>query len=204
MKKFLAPLIAALAVASFAGADARASTLWTYDWTATGTSVPSDNGHYSLAVTPYMGSAGPGTSDIIAANLQFNSIGGYTGADTFSHGNLILTGTINGTQTVSFDIGFQTTITGPNQIVSTTPTVTTLSSGTGGYDVTVKSVTLPGALNGGTGGTGVGSILVSVVPPGANGNPNGTPEPSTMLLSCVGLAFGGFATWRKRKQALAA
>jgi hypothetical protein len=201
MKKFLAPLFAAVAVAAFASGDARASIVWTYDWTGTASSV--SDGKYSMGVTPYSGSATDST-DILAANLSLSPVGNYTGTDTFNK-TLLLTGSVQG-HTVSFDIGISATIASPNTVTFNYPaTVTPVgpTSDNNGFSASVVSVTFPGANNSGSGGLGVGAISVHVTPDGS-GTPNGTPEPSTMLLSCVGLAFGGFATWRKRNQAIAA
>jgi hypothetical protein len=45
------------------------------------------------------------------------------------------------------------------------------------------------------------SVSVNVIP-ADGGKITGTPEPSTMLLSCVGLSCLGVARWRKRHQAV--
>ena len=46
-----------------------------------------------------------------------------------------------------------------------------------------------------------GQILAQITEtPGSGGGPHGTPEPSTMLMGCMGLSFLGFASWRKRNR----
>jgi hypothetical protein len=47
-----------------------------------------------------------------------------------------------------------------------------------------------------------GSISAHVsVTPGTGHTSGGAPEPSTLVLSCLGLGFAGFSTWRKRRVA---
>jgi hypothetical protein len=58
--------------------------------------------------------------------------------------------------------------------------------------------TIGGGGNGGGGDGGGGGILH---PPGG-GHVGDTPEPSTLVASCVGLAFLGLAGWRKRRARL--
>jgi hypothetical protein len=38
-------------------------------------------------------------------------------------------------------------------------------------------------------------------PPSQGGGPSSTPEPSTLVLSCLGLSFLGVKAWRKRRGA---
>jgi hypothetical protein len=45
---------------------------------------------------------------------------------------------------------------------------------------------------------------VSVQMPSDNGHTSGTPEPSSLVLSSLGLMFAGAASWRKRRRSLAA
>jgi hypothetical protein len=232
MKKFLAPLIAAAAIVSF-GTGVRADTTWTFDWnqnvsngTST-TSVLSDNSNYQLKVMPTSSSpsvttpTNPGMSDIIAANLSWALAPNVTTppADAFSKGQ---TFTLNGI-VAGHDVSFTIGVTTPN--ISYDPPTGTISSlskpawtvvassgtswadASGNWNVAFDGVLPPGSGNTGTGsGTaGLGAVEMTVTTPaGAGHQPNPTPEPSTMLLSCVGLAFGGIATWRKRKQAVAA
>ncbi len=76
----------------------------------------------------------------------------------------------------------------------------TISLGNFDYTVAMDSYTHPGPpsenLTGSLGGTvTVTTLTTSVV---------GSPEPSALLLSAVGLSFAGVASWRKRRQRLAA
>jgi len=52
--------------------------------------------------------------------------------------------------------------------------------------------------------SGAGGINAWVQAFGGTGNFQQAPEPSTMLLSCLGLSLLGAASWRKRRQLLAA
>jgi hypothetical protein len=225
MKKFLAPLIAAAAIVSF-GTGARADTTWTFDWNSNvsnGASTPSvlsDNHLYQLNVLPTSSQpsvttpSNPGQSDIIAANLSWSLAPNVSNPaqDAFSKAQ---TFTLNGV-VAGHDVSFTIGVTTPSiSYDSPTQTINSLSkpawtvvasSGTSWSDGNGNwSVAFDGVIPPGSGNTGLGSVEMTVTTPTGNGHqPNPTPEPSTMLLSCVGLAFGGFATWRKRKMAIAA
>lgn len=68
------------------------------------------------------------------------------------------------------------------------------------YKVTLNTIVPPGiptAIPGSVGGSIVAGTI-SVQPGGGGGNTT-TPEPSTMILSCLGLSLLGLARWRKRR-----
>ena len=68
--------------------------------------------------------------------------------------------------------------------------------------VTLTNYTPPGPPN----ASNAGSISahVTVTPGNGHTSGGGTPEPSTLVLSCLGLGFAGLASWRKRRRSLAA
>jgi hypothetical protein len=67
------------------------------------------------------------------------------------------------------------------------------------YTVTVGNFTPPGPPT----ASNAGSISVHVAVTAGSGTVSGghAPEPSTLLLSCLGLGFAGAASWRKRRRA---
>jgi PEP-CTERM motif len=70
------------------------------------------------------------------------------------------------------------------------------------YVVTLDGYVPPGS---GTNITTVGGIGADVTAtgPSGSGNPHGTPEPSTLALGGLGMAFTGLMAWRKRRLQLA-
>jgi hypothetical protein len=215
MRPFLAPLLAAVALVG-AAAGARADTSWTYSWSSVAP-VSSTGGNFQLNFTPTSAGTivtptGATSSDISAGTLSYSLLGSPSTntniPDSFTNKSFVLSGLINGQQ-VNFTVNFTTpsiatTTGGSGFSVQTNPMTWSAATwgpgGSGGYSASIVAITSPSS-DGAS-----GNILVNVEPAtGTNGHqppPNGTPEPSTMLLSCVGLAFGGIATWRKRRQAL--
>jgi hypothetical protein len=69
-----------------------------------------------------------------------------------------------------------------------------------------KQGTLPAAINGviTVAGPDGGPPIIGGGGPPPDSGPSSTPEPSTMLLSCLGLSFLGASAWRKRRTKVAA
>jgi hypothetical protein len=64
------------------------------------------------------------------------------------------------------------------------------------YSVTLNNFTPPGPPT----ASNAGSISAHVtVTPGGGTISGGAPEPSTLVLSCLGLGFAGLRSWRKRR-----
>lgn len=81
------------------------------------------------------------------------------------------------------------------------PTTQTVMLGAYDFTVSLLPVILPGPANQGI----QGSIATSVsIKPHGSPVPQGTPEPSTMLLSGLGLTFLGASAWRRQRRASAA
>jgi hypothetical protein len=84
-----------------------------------------------------------------------------------------------------------------NQFTGTTSYTWTAPNGNL-YTVTLVGYTPPGPPT----ASNAGSISAHVsVTPGEGGGHTGgsSPEPSTLVLSCLGLAFAGATSWRKRR-----
>lgn len=96
---------------------------------------------------------------------------------TISKGGSVITNVFLDTSVHSFDLG-----NGPT---------------TNHYSIQVDQFVAPS----GPGAQNAGSIGGIVIATGheQSGSPRDTPEPSTMLLSCLGLSFLGAASWRKAR-----
>jgi hypothetical protein len=161
-----------------------------------------------------------GASDIVATNLKVFSSADPTSPDKLSTNGaysfalvltdkatgqtaqLTFTGKLGGTFSAG-NSNVTNQFTGPTVMVNGQPVVgQTVTLGAFNYTVTFPSnyYSPPGpplASN-----SGSISAHVSITPAGIH--VGSTPEPSTLVLSGLGLALTGFAGWRKRRQALAA
>jgi len=218
MKRLLIAHLVALAMLLTTGAGARATSIlpddvtWTYTFTTTPGAVFAD-GNPGAGVNftvSQPGQSANGSSDIVAANLTEFSTATVANPDKLA---------TNGNYAVSLQI--QTSVAGPIQ--TATFDFTGKLSGTfsannsnvsnafgpnstqtvqlGGYNFTVSltSYTPPGPPNApdSTSSGAIGAhVTVSAITPTQT-----TPEPSTILLSGLGLSLLGGATWRKRRKA---
>jgi hypothetical protein len=216
MKRFwtlLAPAVLLLAGAP-AHADPSASDLveWSYSWShnyASG-SIPADSpGTGGVSLTKEQTRDATGSSDVVATNLRtfstatassadkLNSNGSYELTITITDkasgetGTLTFTGKLSGTFTAD-----STNIT--NQFTGSTTQSITLGDNT--YTVTLTSYTPPGPSTAESSGSIGAHVEVTA---GGDIQKTDAPEPSSLLLSCVGLALAGGAAWRKRRQTLA-
>jgi len=224
MKRFKVRLFAAaLGLVLATGANARAAVGWGVDWSPTTNTVTMGT---AMVGSPPMPSpvlinfTNPGfqafsqpSSQTTASNLTLTATNStplvvlQTGAQTFQ---------------VQAKVYDGTTMSAPSQIVTFTGKLWG-SFATGGV-TTNSSWTTPTMQNITFSGTGdkfvvailglqgppipslsahPGQILAQITEtPGNpnNGGPHGTPEPSTMLMGCMGLSFLGFASWRKRNR----
>ncbi len=206
MKRTLPLYGLALGLALFATGNARAAIAWQYDWTPSSGSIISDNGKASIGVTNQANVLAVGNSDVVAAYLSSNSKAPNDPAlaDKFTHQNyslsLILKDTASGL-TKNFEFtGF---IDGALTLNSSN-TMNTFNSPTFYKDVKIGNnlytVSVGSYTNPGPGGGFTGSFGAHVdVRPGSGGPPN-APEPSSMILGCLGMSFAGLAAWRKRRQ----
>jgi len=155
--------------------------------------------------------------NIVASNLgTTTSLGANDPADTFSTNApptvYTLTLTIkagNDTLTQQFQGYFQGQVSGPSPGGVNTLTPTFLTAGTQELDSPDTGLTFKAALTGvtlppGPGSPGVGALGATLEVWGTPGNGQGggggpdSPEPSTLVLSCLGLSFLGAKVWRRR------
>ncbi len=217
------PLVAlALLLAAGAGAQAAnvppGQVIWQYNFSPVMPSPSAPVLYASDSVSNNSGitftndvtrtAVGPSTS-VVATNLK--AFAPEDGTFHFTNGawklSMVLS-TSDATGTHTKTLFFEGKITGDysrghsnlkNEFVGQTSQTVAL----GNYDFTVSvlPVILPGPANQGI----QGSIATSVAIKAAGGpDPSTTPEPSTMLLSGLGLTFLGASAWRRKRRAAVA
>jgi hypothetical protein len=216
MKRFFTPHLAALALVLLAGAGARADSIppdqiqWTYNFSPGAPAVLADgNPSAGVTFTNEPTKAATGSSDVVASNLRVFSSALATSPDTITGGNYSLTltlATTDNTGTHTGSVSFTGTLSGAfsseNANVKNMfgPNGTqTLTLGSVTFTVSLVSYTPPGPPD----QANAGSISAHVDVSGQGGGIQGAPEPSTILLSSLGLTFLGGAAWRKRRRARA-
>jgi hypothetical protein len=205
------------------GLEARADIInWSFDWTHTPTVVAADKGGTGgISLTDHQGGPGSGNSDIVATQITTFSSATVKTPDHFTNKSYSLI--LDLTDTASHQSGLMTFKGLFNGTLSTTsanikntfvsPLTQHLDLGGHLYTVRIGPYAAPGIPD----ATQSGSISahLSVQPdnsPGGGPSPSpspspsppppshGTPEPSTLLLSCLGLSALGLAGWRKWRQ----
>ena len=211
MKRSLTTLsCGALVALLLSGASARAAFIeWTYNWSPSTSKVfagsTGTTSGVSLSNEPQGTAAG--SSDIVATNIDAFSDAPRDAPEIFGDRGdfslkLHLTDKASG---VSADLTFGGKFTGPISSESadidlsyTTPETLLVTLGDNEYEVKIGPYSPPGP----PGSTNSGSIAAHVSARPASIEE--APEPSTMMLSCLGLSIVGYASWRrKRKVALA-
>jgi hypothetical protein len=211
MKRLSVPLFA-VALGLFAGVNARADILWSYDFTPGTATVISDSGNNSITFTNQPLFNASNNSDVVATNIAVKTPVVGT-SDTFTHQNytikMYLKDTASGAFTAvpllfSGDLTGTITPTSTNIVNEFDPAhvTATVTLGSNTYTATIGNYTPPGPAGSIPGSF---SVHVTVVHNGGHEPPptNDVPEPSTMLLSCLGLAGLGLRAWRKRRLAQA-
>jgi len=206
MNRISAPLYAAIcAIALFAGTEAQAAIVWQFDWTPGTSTVISDSGNNQINFSNQPALSASGNSDIIATSITIGTP--FVGtSDTFTHQNYSLKLKLTDTASGEFaTLTFTGDLTGPvtsssadiDNVFDVAHSVAEVDLGDNHYKVTIGPYTPPGPP-----GSFPGSIGAHVeVRPNGGADPHDTPEPSTLLMSCLGLAGIGFRSWRKRQQA---
>lgn len=197
-----------------AWADASSAQVgWTYNFTPSQSFVSSDSGSGTVSFTNEPTKSATNSSDVVVTNLRVSSTASPTSPDTLTTSgawkvSLTLTDSASGaSDTVSFTGKLGGTFSSSNSNVTDTftgKTSFTWKAPNGNtYMVSLIGYTPPGPPTASNAGSI--SAFVQVTPAGSGGgHTSGTPEPSTMVLSCLGLGFAGLATWRKRRRSLAA
>jgi hypothetical protein len=214
MKRFLVS-IASVSLLLLAGAPAWASPTptdvqWTYNFTPNQSFVKSDSGTGSITFTNEPAKNANNSSDVVLTNLRVSSTATNSSPDSFNNahwsGTLAITDKAsNAGTTLTFQGQLGGTFSAGNANVTNTFTGTTAYNWTAPngnkYTVTVGNFTPPGPPT----ASNAGSISVHVAVNGSVGPPpvGHAPEPSTLVLSCLGLGFAGAARWRKRRALLA-
>jgi hypothetical protein len=226
MKRSVSVFTGALAALLLAGTSARAGDIpWTFNWTSTGgpgltTTGSGFNIFYRLASNtpgtylqlsseplgkPFGTAAGQSDLTMTAIKLFSSAPGVALGSPSFSMSSpvnftLTLTDSTSGlTHNFLYTVKFGGT--GNSEAANVTAnflgntTYTDVQVGSNLYTISNPTYNRPGPPD--STNPGSISVTVSVRPVDIQK----TPEPSTMVLSCVGLAFVGLAGWRKRRQA---
>jgi hypothetical protein len=219
MKRLLAAHVAVATLVLFAATGAQASPIpasqveWSYNFTPGAASIYADSDpSAAVTFTNEPTKSAVGNSDVVATNLRVVSTANPNSADVLSangaysitlvlgtsangspmSGSLTFTGKLSGTfSSASANVA---NVFGPNTLQ--TPTL-------GSYIFTVQltSYTPPGPPNQLNAGSISAHVSITYSNPGG-GHISGSnsPEPSTMLLSGLGLTFLSGAAWRKRRQ----
>ncbi len=211
---------ATLGLLVLAGIQARAEPIqWDYSWTPASLVIAADGGGtggVSLTLQPAVQASGP--SDIVATNLRTFSSAPVATPDTIAQGDYSLALTLTDIESGrSGEMAFTGYLAGAfstsNANLTNTFTGETLQElilGSNKYSVSIGPYAPPGPPGAANAGTISAHVNVERVPPGDGGGGDGdgdpgdppvrpTPEPSTLLLSCLGASFLGAASWRKRR-----
>jgi len=208
MKRLLCLCTLALTALLLGGAQVHADIIkWSYDWDAKTPAVFSDDGTGAVTFTNEATKNATNSTFTAATNLKIIS---SADADHLEHlnknGSYTLTLTITDQDSgKSAAISFTAKLGGTfaadtSNITSTTPLSTktgksteSVTLGKHTYTVSFYSFSPPGP----TQASNLGSITFRVDV--GNATITNTPEPTTMLLSLMGLSFAG-ASWRMRRR----
>jgi hypothetical protein len=188
---------------------------WTYNFTPAQPFVSADPpGSGTVTFTNEPTKSATNSSDVVVTNLRVSSTASPSNPDTL-HTNgawtttLTLTDTASGASTtMTFTGKLSGTFSASNANVTNTFTGKTSYTWTAPngnmYTVSLVGYTPPGPPTDNNAGSI--SAFVQVTPGNGSGHTGGgsTPEPSTLVLSCLGLSFAGLTSLRKRRRSSAA
>jgi hypothetical protein len=146
-----------------------------------------------------------GTSDIVVTNLRAFSDASRAKPDVFNHAlisfKLLLQDALSKqSSTLTFTGFFSGMISRTSANVMFTPTaplIQTVKLGGHNYTISLGTYAPPGPPDASNAGSISAHVAVDQISPGGGGSSGHAPEPSTLLLSCLGLAGAGAAGWRK-------
>ena len=208
MKRLLHFSWLALTALLVVGAGARADNIsWSYNWTANPAAVFSDDGTGAVTFTNEATKNATNSSFTDASNLKIISSADPNHPEHLNHNGaytltLVLTDKDSGkSATVTFTAKLNGSFSaGSSEVTSTMPLSTqtgtssqSVTLGKHTYTVSFYSFSPPGP----TQASNLGSITFRVDV--GNATITGAPEPTTMLLSLMGLSFVG-ASWRMRRR----
>jgi hypothetical protein len=183
---------------------------WSYNWTPSALALPADvPGSGGLSLTNEPTKNADGTSDVVVTNIRGFSSASRSAPDKFTRAaytfTLVLTDLASGQSAhMAFSGFFSGTMSATSANIANTFTgVTSASAVTLGghvYTVTMGNYSPPGpptASNAGSISAHVGVDETPNQPPPEPPPAGQAPEPSTLLLSCLGLSGLGMAGWRK-------
>ena len=215
MKRTLAFFAAPLAALLLAGASAGAADIpWSFNWEPSTAKLATNTaGSYMKLTDEPAGTAAGNTTSVLTNLRVFSTAPPVTlGSPNFNSSSPVTFALALRDTTSGMVHNFLYTVLFRGYINSHAAAVTAAFQGPTSfnnvqigqnlYTINSPSYTPPGP----PGAANAGSIAVQVsVTPASGGKPppviQGAPEPSTMALSCVGLAFLGLAGWRRRRQA---
>jgi hypothetical protein len=205
MKRLLASLALAFLASLLSAGAARAEFVpWSYNWEPTVKTLAAGTGGVTFTDEPT--NHANDTSDIVATNLRTFSAATRSHPDVLNHAAYVLTLKLTDEHSgLSAILTFGGFLSGTLSATSANiaNTFTGLTSQTvqlrfDTYTVTVGSYAPPGPPT----ASNAGSISAHVRALGPDHNPQGggnaAPEPSTLLLSGVGLGLVGLGRWIKR------
>ncbi len=188
---------------------------WSYNFTPVSSFVTADApGTGTVTLTNEPTKTATNSSDVVVTNLRVSSTAPASTPDTFNSSGawkvgLTLTdsasGTNSGTLWFTGKLGGNFSSSNSNVTDTFTGKTSYTWSATQGnltntYTVSLTGYTPPGPPTASNAGSISAHVsVVSTVKISGN-----TPEPSSLVLSCLGLTFAGAASWRKRRRSLAA
>jgi hypothetical protein len=222
MKRSLLAIALAAGLLCLGGTPAWASpspppdVSWSYNFTPSQPLIHSDTGNGTVSFSNEPTHNAINSSDVVVTNLKVSSTAPNTSPDSFTSSggkwsvSLQLTDTASGqSTTMTFTGQLGGTFSQSNANITNTFTGSTTQSWTdpqngNKFTVSLIGFTPPGPPS----SSNAGSIAayVQVTPGGSSGGgtTSGTPEPSTLVLSLLGLGFAGLTSWRKGRRSLAA
>jgi hypothetical protein len=204
----------AAAVALAGGTAARADISWQANWTPGTNSLsvgPSSQITFTnLASAGYTTTAAQPVITTPVTNLAIVTTAPTTSPDVFVDKGYVLGLQITDmaslkTMNLTFSGSLSGTISvGGASITNTfnTPTTQSVTFANGDkYTVTLDGFVPPGSGTNITTQGAIGADVTATGPGGGGGSPHGTPEPSTLALGGLGMAFTGLMAWRRRRNA---